>query len=262
MTRERTTGVESARRVLNILLMFSEDKPEITVDEVMEVSGISQTSAYRYLSLLRELGFVQLREPGTFLLTPQVQKLAAASEDTLDLERAALPTLRALSEQTSETSFMVRRSRGEAIFIASIEPDRGLALSFRAGSVSPLHRGAVAKVLLAFSPSRFQRNYLARHIDDPTERTRLAAEMEEIRRKGYAESLAEVDQGIWGGAVPVVMQDTVIASVSVAGPEFRIPPESRPAIIAQLEEGAAVIATELQRELEGTAGGGAVHYFG
>lgn len=256
MTKERTPGVESARRVLKILLMFSEDKPELTVDDVMAAHGISQTSAYRYLSLLRELRLIQLRTRGSYVLTPRVQRLAAASEDTVSLEHAAMPSLRRLSEQFNETAFLMRRARNEAIFVASAEPDRALALSFRPGSASVLHRGAVAKVLLAYSSHRFQRAYIDRHVSDLDERERLMKEMEHIRLVGHSESLAEVDEGIWGGAVPVLLEDTVIASLSIAGPEFRIPPSRRAKIIDELKIGADEIAREYESELEGVGGYG------
>lgn len=256
MAKERTPGVESARRVLMILLMFNEDKPELTVDDVMEAHGISQTSAYRYLSLLRELRLIQLRTRGTYVLTPRVHRLAAASEDAVSLEHAAMPTLRKLSELFHETAFMMRRARNEAVFVASSEPDRALALSFRAGSASLLHRGAVAKVLLAHSSHRFQRAYIDRYVGDSFERERMMNEMEHIRVVGYSESVAEVDEGIWGGAVPVLLEDTVIASLSVAGPEFRILAASRSQIIDQLKAGAKEIARAYESELEGFGGHG------
>lgn len=247
MSAEPTPGVDSARRVLNILLMFSEDRPALTVDEVVKATGMSRTSAYRYLALLRELRLVHLQARGTFVLTPQVCRLAAAAEEWLDLENAARPTLRRLSDMTSETAFLMRRSHHEAIFVASAQPERALALSFRIGSASVLHRGAVAKVLLAFSSSRFQSTYIARHIQEPAQREQLAAEMKRIRQAGHAESTAEVDEGIWGGAVPVLLNRDLVASLSIAGPESRIRSSCRPKIIGYLEAGAEEIARQLSR---------------
>jgi DNA-binding IclR family transcriptional regulator len=249
MAKERTAGVESARRVLNILLMFSETTPEVTLEEVMTVNEISQASAYRYLSLLGELGLLKLQGPGTYVLSARVQRLAAASEQAIDLETLARPTLRSITEATRETTFIMKRGRDEAIFVAQTQPDRAMKLSFQPGSTSPLHRGAVAKILLAYSPERYQQAYLAGRITDATERQRLMGEMDRIRERGYAESLAEVDEGIWGGAVPVLSEGELIASLSVAGPAFRISDDAKADILERLKHGAQEIARQYESGL-------------
>lgn len=245
MKPDRTAGVESARKALNILVMFTEDRPEVTVEDVISEHELSQATAYRYLSLLRELDLVRPRGPGVYVLTRRITRLAAAVEDTADLERVAQSRLRTLSEATHETAFMLERTQNGARFVSSHQPDRSLTLSFRPGSVSPLHRGAAAKVLLAFSPPKFQQGYIARFIEDPQEQQFMVGELERVRDSGYAESLAEVDEGIWGGAVPVHADGEIVASLSLAGPAFRIDPERRPGIIVQLQKAAASMSREL-----------------
>lgn len=242
MSKERTTGVESARRVVNILLMFSESTPEVNVEDVMNIHNISQASAYRYLSLLREIGLLKLRGPGAYVLTARVQQLAAAFEQAVDLETLALPTMRRLTEATQETAFIMKRVRDEAIFVAQTEPDRAMALSFRPGATSPLHRGAVAKVLLAFSSEAHQQAYVTGRIYDSVDQQRILDEMVQIRDRGYAESESEVDEGIWGGAVPVISDGELVASLSIAGPAFRLSMETRTDIVERLRNGADEIS--------------------
>lgn len=247
MKTERTPGVESARRALQILLMFNETTLEVTIDDVINEFKISQTSAYRYLSLLRELHLIQHRGKGKYVLGARINQLTAASEDVVDLGEIATPTLKELSEQTNETAFLMTRVRNEAVFIKSWQPDRSLALSFHAGRASHLHRGAVAKILLAYSSRELQKRYLERFVD-AHEHATLAQQLADIRKQGYAVSLAEVDEGTWGGAVPVFVDGHVIASLSVAGPEFRIPQEKQTAILAALRGAAQRLSTELQLE--------------
>lgn len=249
MTKERTTGVESARKVLNILLMFSEATPEVTLEEVMTVHEISQASAYRYLSLLSELLLVKLRGTGTYVLSSRVQQLAAASEQAVDLEMLAMPTLRKITEATHETAFIMRRVRDEAIFVAQTQPDRAMKLSFHPGSSSPLHRGAVAKILLAYAPERYRRAYAEGRFLDAEERLHLMGELDRIRERGYAESMAEVDEGIWGGAVPVFSEGELLASLSVAGPAFRISEDAKADILERLKHGAQEIARQYEAGL-------------
>lgn len=246
---KNTPGVESARRALQILLMFAEDRLNLTVDEVAKLYDISLPSAYRYMSLLRELHLVREGRHGAFVLTPRVLELAAAAERSIDLERAAQPVLDRLMTETGETAFILKRVRNEAVFVLSAQPDRALSISYRAGNtMPPLHTGAVAKVLLAYAPAQFRQNYLAKTIANAKEREYLAQKLDAIRASGFAESEAEVDEGIWGGAVPIRVGDAVVASLSVAGPAFRLDRKKRQAIRKLLTAAADEIATAITGE--------------
>lgn len=241
--RKLTPGVESARRAFQILFMFNEDKPELSVEDIAQQHSISLPSAYRYISLLREMHLVNTGPHGGIILTPRVMELAAAAEKSLDLESMVRPVLERLMSATGETCFLLRRHRKEAMFVMAAEPDRALALSFRSGNAMPLTRGAVAKVLLAFAPSGFRQNYLSQSITSPKERTELAKELDTICENDMAESEGEVDDGIWGCAVPVRIGGMVIASLSIAGPGFRLSEEMRDEIRKLLRE-ATVELTE------------------
>lgn len=236
-----TPGVESARRVLQILLMFSEDRLEVTIDDVAKLHDMSLPSAYRYMALLRELQLVQEARGGAFVLTPKIQELAAASERSIDLERVARPVLERLMLATNETAFILRRVRERAVFLFSAQPERALTLSFRGGNTTPLHRGAVAKVLLAYAPGGFRQRYLTKNVSPDAESTRLQRELVEIQKNGFAESESEVDEGIWGGAVPIHVAGMAVASLSIAGPAFRIDADKRALIRRLLGEAAKEI---------------------
>ena len=101
---QRTKGVDSARRALQILLQFSENTPELTVDNLLEDHDISVPSAYRYISLLREMDLIEEREKGRFVLSPQVMKLARAAEASFDYRAQAQPVLNKLADVTGETA--------------------------------------------------------------------------------------------------------------------------------------------------------------
>lgn len=240
-----TPGVDSARRALQILLMFGEEKLEITVDDVVNTYQISLPSAYRYLALLRELHLVQDGRQGGVILTPRLMELASAAERSLDLERVCQPVLDHLMNETQETAFVLKRVRDQALFVASAEPDRALTISFRAGKTMPLHRAAVAKVLLAFAPASFRDTYLTKTIPDAKERAQMVRQLDEIMESGRAESLGEVDDGIWGCAVPVRVGDIVVASISIAGPAFRIDERKRARVRKLLVEASREIMSSV-----------------
>jgi DNA-binding IclR family transcriptional regulator len=247
MGPQRTKGVDSARRALQILLQFSQNKPELTVDEILEVHGISLPSAYRYLSLLREMYLIEERGKGSFVLSPEILQLAQAAERTLDYRLEAQPILDRLSAATGETALYLRQLNDAAVCLAICESDHAISISFQPGHVMPLHAGAGAKTLLAgFSAAR-RAQYLDRLEPQLTSAVResLEDELNRIPESGFTISEGEVDEGLWACAAPVRVRGQLIGALSVVAPAYRVNDAAREQI------GAAVRAnaTELEAVL-------------
>lgn len=245
-----TRGVGSARRVLQILLQFSETKPETTIEEIAKTHGISVPSAYRYLSLLREMYLVEERSRGSYSLSPQILRLAAASEVSLDLASVSRPILERIMQETHETVLVVKRLRDAAVCVAVAQPDKSLAISYQPGQLMPLHRGAAAKMLFANLPTRKQQQYLAALEPQltPDELFRLESQFEVIGHSNFAESESEGESGVWAVAAPIIVSSRVLGSVSIVAPTFRIPEETRVRFRAIVKEAASEIAEGVVNE--------------
>jgi DNA-binding IclR family transcriptional regulator len=226
---QRTKGVDSARRVLQILLQFSQNKPELTVDEILEVHGISLPSAYRYLSLLREMYLIEERGKGSYVLSPEILQLAQAAERTLDYRLEAQPVLDRLSTATGETALYLRELGDAVVALAISESDHAISISFQPGHVMPLHAGAGAKLLFAgFNKSR-RAHYLDR-LDPPIKtlaRVELERELDELRDTGFAISYGEVDEGLWACAAEVKVRGQLVGALSVVAPAYRMDEDKR-----------------------------------
>jgi len=239
-----TRGVDSARRVLQILLQFSANRPQTTIDEVARLHAISIPSAYRYMALLREMYLVEERTRGVYVLSPQIIRLANAAEQSLDLATVSKPFLEHLMEETHETALVVKRVQDAAVCVAVAEPDKSLSISFQPGFIMPLHKGAVAKVLLATTPKRKQQSLIAkiRPALSSEETDDLVATLDKIRKANFAESESEVDKGVWAVAAPIVVSNRVLAAVSVAAPIFHMDEEARASIRIKVSQAALEIA--------------------
>ncbi len=96
------------------------------------------------------------------------------------------------------------------------------------GNRSPLYAGASSKCLLAFSPDAFVTSYLREISPAPlttntiVDKPVLEAEILAIRRRGYAESLAERTLGLGSLSVPVFSHNGhLLGAMSLALPELR-----------------------------------------
>ncbi|MBY0689654.1 IclR family transcriptional regulator [Microbacterium marinilacus] len=249
MPAARTKGVESARRALQILLQFSEGRPELTVDQILEAHAISVPSAYRYVALLREMNLIEERGRGVFTLSPQVVRLARAAEASFDYRVEAQPILDRMRERTGESALYVRRVNDAAVCLSISESEHAIGLSFQPGALMPLHGGAAAKVLLADYPEPKRTQYLDR-LSPPLSRSArraLEADLDRIRAAEYSESTGEVDQGVWAAAAPVRAHGALVGAVTVAAPAYRLDAEHRREIAAAVIQGASELARAIAR---------------
>lgn len=222
--RTRTHGVDSARRVLQLLLLFSGERVELTVDDIARELSISVPSAYRFISLLREMYLLEERNRGSYALSPRVFALARNADRAFDIGAHARPVLERLRTSTGEAALIMRRVGDSAVCLDTCQIEHPIKLSFVPGQVMSLHRGAGPKVLLTSMGSSWASEYFERIEPRPSaaERDTVLAELPTIEQQGWAQSASEVDEGIWAMAAPVRMGGEVVAAITVAGPQYRI----------------------------------------
>lgn len=246
---QRTKGVDSARRALQILLEFSENTPELTVDQVLEKHDISVPSAYRYISLLRELDLIEEREKGRFVLSPQILRLSRAAELMIDFRTQVQPILNRMAEETGETALYLRRVNDSAVCLAIAESDHPISISFQPGALMPLYRGAGAKLLLSELPDGKLAQYFTRLGPALSKQARktLESDLVRLRESGYAESTGEVDRGVWASAATVNSAGVSAGALTIVAPDYRLTEEQKSRIADTVRSGAsefrAAIAT-------------------
>lgn len=220
MQKTPTLSNEGARRVLRILLSFSQQYPRLTIEELAKFSGIPKSSTYRHVALLREMGLVDDDNHGVYQLSARMFALseaARAAEGTLDVAKSIMEKLR---DQSRETVLLYKRVRRSAICINLCESADPIRLSSAIGTKFPLHRGAMTRVLLAHMETgntRTRRSDSSRSKDGVRE-----TDLERIRRDGYAVSAGELSPDVWAVAAPVYDKDRVIYCLTIAGPAYRL----------------------------------------
>lgn len=202
--------------------------------EIMTVTGRPQSSVYRYLSTLRQWGFVRESEGGRYSVGPRSIQLATSYRSHFGLVKVGRRVLEELSGDTGETAALIVPLNGRAVCIEVVESKQPLRYSFSLGAVLSMSRGASAKALLAFLESEDIDVVCQRELSDRDSTQALLAELEQIRSDGYAQSESELDEGAWAVGVPVfITEGTVEAAISVIAPVFRTPTMRRPEYISK-----------------------------
>lgn len=249
-TAERKThGASSSRKVLGILGYFEPRRPVASIDELANAVDVPKSTAYRYVSVLREMGFVADNGRGGYHLAPRVINMAAAARAAISYADIARPVMHQLSEETGETVLLLQRMGDNVVCIARAEPMQAIRLSYDVGTSFPLHRGAApGKLLLAFMEARERNAYLARATRaDPSLASKLKAferELLQIRSSEVAVALNEIIPDVYGLAAPIFEQGDVIAALTVAGPSFRLQGSVRERIETLLRKAASRLSKE------------------
>jgi DNA-binding IclR family transcriptional regulator len=246
---KRTAGAESSRKVLSLLAFFEGSRPAASIDTLARSIKAPMSTAYRYVALLREFGFLMDVPGGKYALGPRALGMARAAQAALGYPEIARPVMETLAHDTGETVFLLRRVGDHAICIARCDSLNPVRIFLEIGSAVPLHVGASPKMLLAHLPARERDAYIARFFDrDPAlrrNRSRLRAELELMRTHGSGITIDEITPGVWACAAPLLEHGRVIATLSVAGPAFRIGKGKRSAFEAMVRTAARKVSAAL-----------------
>ncbi len=182
--------------------------------ELCQRTGLPRATAHRLAVGLEVHGLLHRGSDGRWSPGPTLAELSAGGADPL-LEAAAavLPRLRDI---TGESVQLYRREGTQRICVATAEPVSGLRDTVPIGSRLPMTAGSGAKVLAAWAEPGVQRAVLA----DATFTERVLLD---VRRRGWAQSVAERESGVASVSAPVRdAAGQVVAAVSVSGPVDRI----------------------------------------
>lgn len=185
-----------------------------TLAELVAATALPRATAHRLAVALQVHRLIERDADGRFVLGPRIRELSAALPDPV--VAAATPVLTWVRDECGESTQLYRRDGAQRICVAAAERTHGLRTTVPVGSRLPLSAGSGAQVLCAWS--------------DPASLSDLLAEAEfgertlaEVRRRGWAQSIAQREAGVASVSAPVhTPTGTVLAAISISGPIERL----------------------------------------
>jgi IclR family acetate operon transcriptional repressor len=241
-----TARVASAQRSLAILDVLAEE-PTLGTNEIARRLRTSASTTSRQLATLVEAGLVEhVPTTGRYRLGIRLVALATSVLARLDVRAVAHPHLEELAADLGETATLSVPGDPDAITVDVVRSLRYIADGSQLGRPSIAHATAAGKVMLAFDgvrPSEQLQAYTPRTITDPSE---LEAEIERVRRRGWADAFEEREVGLNAIAAPVWSSDGALAGIiALQGPIPRFGRSAARAALPALRERADAISTEL-----------------
>ncbi len=220
--------MQSVDRAVAILEILARDG-EAGVTEVARELDVHKSTASRLLAALdrREL-VTQDAARGKFRLGVGIVRLAGAASQKLDVVQESRPVCRALAQEVGETVNLAILSGRDALYLDQVAGPAALSPHNWAGQRIPLHATSDGKVLLAYLSEAELKACLVPPLRRFTEYTITAVDefsrlLAEVRRRGFATAVDELEAGLTAIAAPVRnAEGNVVASISASGPSFRI----------------------------------------
>ena len=244
------TRVQAVDRALAIVRLFASQRAELDLLEISHRVGLAKSTCHRLLATLEQNGFVSAVERGRYRLGLTAAQVGDVAISQLRPGPAVRAQLNALCETTGETVGLTVLHAESALVVERVESLAPLRVQYGIGTLLPAHASASGKALLAFSQG--SADLLARLTlpaytrSTITTADRLAAELGEIRRTGYAVDREELYVGLVCLAVPVLDRfGAPVAALGVSGPSARMTPDRFPDRVQALREHATSIARTL-----------------
>ena len=207
-------------------------EPASLADLVARTS-LPRATAHRLAVALEGHRLLRRTPAGTWVPGPALTELGHGS---VDLAQVAGRHLVALRDASGESAQFYVREGGSRICVAAAERTSGLRDTVPVGARLPMTAGSAAHALLAFAP-----------VDEVTpllsNASFTARTLLDVRRRGWAHSIAEREAGVASLSAPVRdPAGAVLGAVSISGPVERLGRRPSPEVVGAVLETASAIA--------------------
>ena len=222
--RTGVTGTQAVDRACGLVsLVVRADEP-LTFTEISDAAGLARSTTSRLLAALERTDLLQRDASGAYVAGSLFALHAARHDPWQEMARLAHPFLERLRDQTGETAHLGVPQGAAVVHVAQVDSAYLLATRDWSELQVPAHCSSLGKVLYAHDRLPAPEAPL----EQPTKHSvadlaALERDLSEVRRRGYAVTVDELEIGLTAVAVPVRGRDgEVVAALGVSGPTARL----------------------------------------
>lgn len=240
-------GTETAGRVADVLLLFTEGPCGLGVSKIARRLGLSKTVVHRILRTLVDRGMLTVeQETRRYLLGPATAALGVRALGESELRLAALPVIRELARCSGETTTLSALIPDGWVYLDEVPGSQAITQTVELGRRFPLYAGSSGKCMVAFLPAEQREAVIAGDLPMVADRTvvdrgELRATLASIRGDGYTWSTDEREIGAGSIAAPMFsVVGEVVGALSICASLSRFDSVAReryvPVIAAAADE--------------------------
>lgn len=224
MAKPEISGAQAIERASALLIHVIETATPPTLSQLSAAHELPKSTTSRLLGALERQGLICRDRAGTYLPGNVLTRFARSRNHELDLSTRMRPVLQKLAEKSGETTNLAVAGNGFVEMIDQVDGRYLLGATNWIGVSVPYHCSALGKVLLAYGAVKIPAGKLEKRAPRSiTTHTRLLAELESVRRQGFATIKDELEEGLVAVAAPVRESDgSVVGAISISGPTPRL----------------------------------------
>jgi IclR family KDG regulon transcriptional repressor len=249
--------MKSLEKTLDILKIFLDNKEEMSLSEISNLSGLNKTTVYKIVSTLVKYDYLRQKEKkGKYSLGTIYFRFSGLIKKRLWFRDVATPYLMKLSRDTNELVILAYGDGTERVFaeiFSDVSPSHSiLSIIPQEGSGMPIHATGLGKIMLANMSDEQLRNYFNSKVrkrytpNTITDINDMKNQIAEVKKEGVAFDDEEFCIGVRGVAAGVKDADgKLVGSLSIVAPLFRL----THARMHELATDVKKCAQEISREL-------------
>lgn len=218
-------GATVTSRVIALLTAFDQGHSRLSLSELARRADVPLATAHRLVGELSRARLLTRTRSGEYTVGRRLWDIGLLAPVETDLRTVAAPFLQDLYAGTLATVHLAVREGSEVLYLDRLAGNRSVPAISRIGARLPLHCTGVGKVLLAHAPEETQRRVLGSLTRFTaytlTQPALLLAQLEQVRREGYATTVEEMTLGACSVAVPVAVGGRVVAALGLVVPSLR-----------------------------------------
>lgn len=243
-------SLEKGVRIFELLAQHG----ELSVTEAARLMNTNRAGSHRFISTLKDLGYVEKNSNNKYQPTLKIMKLAMKVANRFEIRRIARPYMHRLSMMFKETVNLGFFKNFEIVHIDKIDSLEVLRMDSALGDIAPAYCTGLGKAILAFLPE----HELAHYLDNVTlksmapntitDQNEFVSELSRIRQNRFAIDDEELTIGLRCIGVPIFDHNSYPAyAISVSGPSMRLThrmiEDIKPLILGASEELSRMMGT-------------------
>ncbi|HOB64557.1 MAG: IclR family transcriptional regulator [Clostridiales bacterium] len=224
------------------VLEYISGKRACTITEIANALGMNKSTVSRIIKTFIQKDMVEInRLSGMYSVGPAILQMSSNYYKSRNILVNIKGVMETLCRQVGESVHLCALSNDGAVIVEQVESSNRLVVNAKIGNREPLHASAVGKCLLAFTDGRERETMLAGYSYEKytsktiTDEKTLLAELEKIKKEGFAIDDNELTPDIRCVAVPIIdTRKNCLYSLGVSGANSHMTVEKMDFIIKKL----------------------------
>ncbi|WP_181350455.1 IclR family transcriptional regulator [Thalassobacillus sp. CUG 92003] len=233
MREINVTPLQTVERAIKILDCFNFDTYLLTIDELVQKTGLAKATTYRLLWTLEKNGLITYEpKESAYKLGYKMLGYGGIVLEKLDIRQESEPYLKELHKETGFQVLLAEKHGGQIQYILKFDSEDDFEPGSYVGKQRLLHFGALGILFMAYSSQSEVTEFLSNHPIKKhtpytvTDEKVFLERLKKIHEQGYHVDHEETYFGITSISVPVYDSNgDIVAAMAIAAPSFKLSEE-------------------------------------